>query len=140
MSASIAERRTCCRSPPPTASLKSTSPEKHASPLTTNATWSSLARSRQRFDAQAARLQRPVDGDTKPREHLAVARNVVGVGVRRQQMRDLDPFPLDSLEQRLQGGARVHEDRGSAGLVRHQIGVRQPPGMHAPLDEHRPIG
>src|ERR671936_401897 len=42
ISTSTTERRICARSPPPTASRNSTSPEKHASPFTTNARWSSL--------------------------------------------------------------------------------------------------
>ena len=46
---------------------------------------------------------------------LVVVGHVVGVGMRRQEVRDLDLEPLDGLDQRLDRSAAVHEHGGAAG-------------------------
>ena len=43
---------------------------------------------------------------------------------------------LDRVEQRLERRAAVDEDGGAARLVGHEIRVREPPRVHASLDQH----
>ena len=62
---------------------------------------------------------------------------MIGVRMRRQQVRDHEAEPLDGLVQRLERRAGVDEHAGPALAVRDEIGVRQPGGMHAPFDDHR---
>ena len=42
-------------------------------------------------------------------------------------------------KKRLERGAGVHEDGGPARLVGDQVRVREPVGVHAPLDDHGAI-
>ena len=87
---------------------------------------------------EAARFQRPLDNlEPVTLAQLAVARDVISIGVRRQEVRDREAEPLDGLVQRLERRAGIHEDARPALSVRDQIGVRKPGGMHAPLDDHR---
>jgi len=97
-----------------------------------------VARRRQGLEAKAARFQRPLD-DLKSvtLAQLAVAGDVIRIGVRRQQVRDRKAEPLDGLVKRLERRTGIHEDARPALSVRDQIGVRKPGGMHAPLDDHR---
>ncbi len=68
--------------------MKRTSPEKHASPLTTNAMWSSLCPGvGERLDAEPADLERA--GDDRQAE-LGLVLDVVGIGVRAEHVRRLD--------------------------------------------------
>ena len=92
----------------------------------------------QGVEAETAGRQRALD-DLEPiaLAQLAVAGDMVRVGVRRQQVRDHEPEPLDGLVQRPERRARIHEHACPALAVRDQIGVREPVGMHAPLDDHR---
>jgi len=71
------------------------------------------------------------------RYRMAVDRgDVVGVAVGDEEMGRRHPLALDRLQERLERRAAVHEDRCSSRLVSQQEGVREPPGMHAPLDDH----
>ena len=91
----------------------------------------------ERLDAKAAGLERPLhDLDPVALDQLLVAGDVVVMRVRRQQVRDRQPFALDDLVQRRERRAAVDEDGRSARLVGEQIGVREPVGMHASFDQH----
>ena len=91
----------------------------------------------ERLDAQAARLERALDDlEPVPLDELVVADDVVVMRVGRQQVGDLQPLALDGLVQRSERRAAVDEDGRAAGLVGHEVGVREPLGMHAALDQH----
>ena len=86
---------------------------------------------------QAAGLERALDDlEPVPLDELGVAGDVIGMRVRRQQVRDVQPLALDDLVQRLERRAAVDEDGRPARLVGEQVRVREPVGMHAPLDQH----
>ena len=91
----------------------------------------------ERLDRETAGLDRPFD-DLEPvaLDELLVAGHVVGVRVRREQVRDRESFALDGLVQRLERRAAVDENRRPARFVRDEVRVREPLGMHAPLDQH----
>ena len=97
---------TCAASPPPTASLKSRSPEKQR-PSTTNVTWSS-AWPGVGIDCAQSTSCVPLDAEA-PLE-LRVAGDVVVVRVGRQQRLHLETLSLDDLEQRLERRAAVDEE------------------------------
>ena len=104
----------------------------------TKARWSDAWPGRlERLDRQPAGLERALDDlDAVALDELRVAGDVIGVRVRRQQVRHVQALALDDLVQRLERRAAVDEDRRAAGLVREQVRVREPVGMHAPLDQH----
>ena len=104
----------------------------------TKARWSDAwPGSLERLDREAAGLERALDDlDAVALDELGVAGDVVGVRVRREQVRDVQALALDDLVQRLERRAAVDEDGRPAGLVREQVRVREPVGMHAPLDQH----
>ena len=97
-----------------------------------------VARRLQGVDRETARLERAFDDlNAVALDELGVAGDVVGVRVRCQQVRDVQALALDDLVQRLERRAAVDEHRRPPGLVREQVRVREPVGMHAPLDQHR---
>jgi len=94
--------------------------------------------SRQRLDREAAGLEVALDdAAVVASEDCAVARDVVGVGMGCQQVGHRQSVPRDGVEQGPERRARVDEDCDSARLVADHVGVREPLGMHAPLDDHR---
>jgi hypothetical protein len=111
-----------------------------------------VTRRSQRLDAQVARLDdlavperlgpRHVlvgggeHAQAEPLHEQLVVGDMVGVGVGREEERRLRLQPVDGREERLDGGPRVDEDRGSAHAVGDEVGVRQPAGVHAPFDDH----
>ena len=133
----ITDSRTWSGSPPPTASLKRMSPEKQTCPLKRKATWSSEG------GCRIASICIPASSkwlghDFEPQ--LGLVLDVVGVGVRAQDVGGPHlPARGDRLE-RLHGSAAVDEHGPLAVLIRDQVGVREPVRMHAPLDAHRRIG
>ena len=138
ISTSMTERRTSSADPPPTASRKSVSPEKQRPPTDERDAVVGMAGRRQRLDAEAARLDRSRrDLEAVALDELVVARDVIGVSVRDEQMSRRDALALDCREQRLERRAAVDEDRRPARLVREEEGVREPRGVHAPLDDHQ---
>ena len=73
-----------------------------------------------------ASIQRsPVSSELARDRHaeLALVDDVIGVGVRPQDMGRRDPPLRDRLEQRLERRAGVDEDGRASGLVRDEIGV-----------------
>ncbi len=92
-----------------------------------------VARGRQRLDVQAADLER-AGHDLEP--ELVLVLDVVGIGVRPQDVARLDAPLLGGGQQRLERRAGVHVDRRPAFLVRDEIGVRKPAWMQRPFDEH----
>ena len=70
-------------------------------------------------------------------DELLVPGDVVGVVVRDEQVRRLEPMPLDRLDERLERGAAVDEHRGPSLLLGEDVGVREPRRMQASLDDHR---
>jgi hypothetical protein len=92
---------------------------------------------RERADREAAGLEVALDDlAVVPSADRVVAGDVVGVRVRRQQVRDGQPVPRDGVEQRPEGRPGVDEHGRPAFLVADQVGVRKPVWMHAPLDDH----
>jgi len=77
------------------------------------------------------------DGAAVAGADLVVAGDVIGVGVRREQMRDVQAMALDGLEERLERCPGVDEDGRPTRLVADQVRVGEPAGVHAPLDNHR---
>ena len=155
MSTSMTERRRSSKAScvPPTEPVKSVSPVKTASPSTTKESIprvcpgvrsASIRRSpgldhlavAERLGALDLLLRRREDAQPEAVLEQAVVGDVVGVRVRRQQVRGVHVEPLDGGEQGLDRGAGVDEDGGSAGPVGDQVGVREPPRIHAPLDDH----
>jgi hypothetical protein len=63
--------------------------------------------------------------------------DVILVGVRREEVRRVHLEPIDRREERLDGRSRIDEDRRAAGVIRDEIGVREPLRIHAPFDDHR---
>ena len=97
-----------------------------------------MAGCRQGVEAEPARFERTLDDlEPVPLAQLAVAGNVIGVCVGRQQVRDHEVEPLDGLVQRAERRPRIHEHPRSTLSIRDQIGVGKPVWMHAPLDDHR---
>ena len=92
-----------------------------------------VAGGRQRRDVQAAHLER-AGHHFEP--ELVLVLDVVGIGVRAEDMARLDAPPLGSGQQRLERGACVHVHRRAPLLVRDEIGVRKPAWMQRPFDEH----
>ena len=138
MKTSITACLTCSKLPPPTESLKSVSPEKTASPLTTKQTmsseWPGVG-----IASTAARPSRarPVDD----RDAVASASSSLPTmwsawACVRSTCVGVSPLALDGREQRLERRAGVDEHRRPAGLVPDEVGVREPAGIHAPHDEH----
>ena len=129
MSTSITDRRISSAGPPPTASRKSVSPVKQRSP-TTNETpsseWPGVASGSIRRPPVATGAGRDLEAEAL--DELVVARDVVGVAVRDEQMRRREPLALDRLEQRLERRAAVDEDGRSAGLVRDRYAFESQDG------------
>ena len=96
-----------------------------------------VAGSLERLDAEPTCLDRALD-DLEPvaLHQFVVAGDVIRVGVRRQQVRDLEPLALDGLVQRLERCAAVDEDGRSAGPVGEQVRIREPLRVHASFDQH----
>ena len=69
-------------------------------------------------------------------EQLVVG-HVVAMRVGGEQVRRVHLEAVDGRQQRLDGRSRVDEDGSASGAVRHEIGVGEPLGIHAPLDDHR---
>src|SRR5207237_981718 len=89
-------------------------------------------------EAEAARLERTLDDlEPVPLAQLAVAGDVIGVCMGRQQVCDHESEPLDGLVQRAERRPRIHEYARPTLAIRDQIGVGNPAWMHAPLDDHR---
>ena len=78
-----------------------------------------MPRRLERLDAETASLHRPLD-DLEPvaLDQFGVAGDMIGMRVRRQQVRNVETFALDDLVQRIERRAAVDEDGRSAGLVR----------------------
>jgi hypothetical protein len=76
------------------------------------------------------------DREPKAPLQLLVVRDVIAVGMRRQEVGHLDVQPVDRGEQRLQRRAAVHEDGVAAGPVGDEVGVREPVRVHAPFNDH----
>ena len=92
-----------------------------------------VTRRRDRLDHQLAHLERAaLDGEAE----LAFVRDVVGVRVRAQHVRRRHAPLLGGPQERLERCSRIDEDGGSAGLVGDEVGVRQPPVVHAPRYQH----
>ena len=143
ISRSITESRTTSAGPPPTASRKSVSPEKQSSSLTTNATPSSecpgvgIASTRRPPVSSGAGHDRdPERGARAPPRARRDPRGRVCEGCASASRRSRST----SLEQRLERRAAVDEDRDAARLVADDERVREPPGVHRPLDDHRLTG
>ena len=62
--------------------------------------------------------------------------DVIGVRVRSQEVRRRQALALDDLEQRAEWGTAVDEDCRATGSVADDVGVRQPPLVHRPTDDH----
>jgi hypothetical protein len=77
------------------------------------------------------------DRDAVAGTDLVVACDVIGIGVGREQMRDGQAVPFDGLEERLERRPRIDEDGRPTRFVADQVGVGEPAGVHAPLDDHR---
>ena len=111
---------------------------KQTSSLTTNATpsseWpgSAIERAREAAGDEIARH----DGDAEARAQLVLVLDVIGVRVRPQEVRRRQALALDELEQRAERGTAVDEHRRAAGRVADDVGVRQPPLVHRPTDDH----
>ena len=97
-----------------------------------------MARCLECLEAETPSFERGLDDlEAVALPQLAVAGDVIRVGVRRQQVRDRQAVPFDSVVERLERRTRVDEDRRAALFVGDEIGVREPAWMHASLDEHR---
>jgi len=93
---------------------------------------------REHFDVEAAGLDRTGRNlEAVALDELVVAGDVVGVIVGDQEMRRRDAFALHRRDERLERRAAVDEHRRAARLVREEERVREPAGVHAPLDEHQ---
>ena len=89
------------------------------------------------LDAKRTCLESAFDDlEPVPLDEFPVTGDVIRMGVRREQVRDLEAFALDCLVQRLERRAAVDEDGRPARPVSEQIGVREPLGVHAPFDQH----
>ena len=96
-----------------------------------------VSRRGQRLEAQAARLDGPVqDRAREALDELVVAGDVVAVPVRREHVRDGQPVLIDGGEQRLERCARVDEHRRAARLVVDEVRLREPARIHAGQDLH----
>src|SRR5207244_39153 len=67
---------------------------------------------------------------------LTLVLDVVVMSMCPEDERRLDAPALDGLTQGSERSARVDVYGRPAHLVRDEVGVRQPVGMHAPSDEH----
>ena len=76
------------------------------------------------------------DGDAEARAEIVLVLDVIGVRVRPQQVRRRQALALDELEQRAERGTAVDEHRRATGRVTDDVGVRQPPLVHRPTDDH----
>ena len=90
-------------------------------------------------DAHAAplplsRLGDDVDPVTRP--ELVLVHDVVVVRMRPQDCGRRRAPALDGRDERAEIGAGVDEERRPALAVGDRVGVRQPVGLHAPLDQH----
>ena len=141
----MTERRRSSKSScvPPTEPVKSVSPVKTASPSTTKDSiprvWPGVRSASTRRSpvsttspwpsGSAPSISSSGEANTRSAEALLeqlVVGDVVGVGVRRQQVRRLDLEPLDRREQRLDRRPGVDEHGRPAGPVGDEIGVREP--------------
>ena len=96
-----------------------------------------VPRCREDLDAQRAGLDRAARHlEPEAPDELVVARDVVGVPVRDEQVRRGQPLALDRLEERLERRAAVHEHRRAARLVPEEVRIGQPGRMERSLDEH----
>ena len=96
-----------------------------------------VARQRDRTGAEAAGDEiAGHDGDAEARAQVVLVLDVIGVRVRPQEVRRRQALALDELEQRAERGTAVDEHRRAAGRVADDVGVRQPPLVHRPTDDH----
>ena len=135
---SITERRTTSAGPPPTASLNNTSPLKHTSSLTTNATPSSewpgngIARDRQpsghqvsRHDGDRRNGRRALPRAPRGRDGRASATDASVSGVRARRVRATGRAAL-----------RCPRRRRRLPAPRRHVCIGQPPGVHRTGHEH----
>jgi hypothetical protein len=116
------------------------SPVKQSSPSTTNETPSSEWPGVASLDPQAAGLDGACrDLDAVPLDELVVARDMVGVAVCQKQVGRREPMALNGGDERLERRAAVDEHGLSSLPCGQEIGVREPGGMEASLDEHPKI-
>ena len=92
-----------------------------------------VARGRQRRHVEAAHLER-AGHHFEP--ELVLVLDVVGIGVRAEDIARLDAPLLGGGQQRLERGPCVHVYGRAALLVRDEVGVRKPAWMQRPFDEH----
>ena len=97
-----------------------------------------VAGSRQRLDPQAAASVGPVTTSMPKRlAELVLVLDVVGVRVRAEHGASASAPALDGRQQRLERRAASRRSTAVAALlVADDVRVRQPPRVHAPLDEH----
>src|SRR5208282_899334 len=74
-----------------------------------------------------------------PLLHLLIARHVVGVAVRVENVAHLDAALIDRLEHRVDPEGRVDDDALSAGLLRHEVGEVQIRSDAELVEEHAPL-
>ena len=84
-----------------------------------------------------ALVRRRQNAEAVPVLEQLVVGHVIGVCVRREEVRRVHLEAVDGRQERLDRSSRVDEYRCSAGAVRDQVGVRKHLGIHAPLDDHR---
>ena len=68
--------------------------------------------------------------------HRVEVRDVVAVVVGDQDVRDLQAMAVDGGDDRLRRAAGVDEDGAATGVVADDVGVGEPPGLHAALEDH----
>ena len=76
------------------------------------------------------------DVDAVPRPQLVLVHDVIVCECVRRIAAGVAPHALDRRDERPDVGARVDEERRPALAVGDREGVREPVGMHAPLDQH----
>ena len=97
------------------------------------------ANERREKPTQAAPLPLPGLGDdldAVARTQLVLMYDVIRMGMRPEDRGGGCAPGLDRRDERADVGAGVHEEGRASLPIRNREGVRQPVGMHAPLDQH----
>ena len=96
-----------------------------------------VTRGPQNRDRKPSRLDRVGrHGEPEAGLELVVPGHMIRVAVGYEQVRRRQLVSLDHFEQRLERSTAVDEDGGATWLVGDEVRVREPRGMHAPLDDH----